>query len=73
MESVIEGTAKRWGGGRDGKKSFYILDVVRVSDGQIDTITVWSNQGLPDGIKVGSKHKLLCNTRETTVNEIKRL
>lgn len=73
MESVIEGTAKRFGGGKDGKKSFYILDIVRQSDGQVDTITVWSNQPLPEGIKVGSKHKLLCSTREQVVNEIKRL
>ncbi|OGW40551.1 MAG: hypothetical protein A2Y97_06590 [Nitrospirae bacterium RBG_13_39_12] len=73
METIIEGSLKKWGGGRDGKKCFMVIDVQRTSDGQVDTVTIWSDKGLPTDVGLGKKIKCLVGSRENTVNEIKRM
>ena len=76
METILEGDVKRFGKGmKEGAKSFIVIDVKRTSDGQFDTVTIWTaaGSGLPEGIKVGFKYKGLVSNFTQTVNEVKRL
>ena len=73
MESVLEGVVKRFGQGKAGGKAFLVIDVKRQSDGQFDTVTIWTDKGLPADVKVGSTYKGLISNFTQTVNEVKRM